>query len=208
MARKRYTAEQIIGKLREAEVALAESDPVAQVARRLGVTEQTADRWRREYGGLRVDEAKRRKEREGENARRKRLVADPALDNASLQEVSSGKLLSPARGRQAVMHVRTVCVGAAAASCSIVLVAAEVGASHRGWPRRGAPDCEGVSTMGCGLNGSTHHLGERVKNGSETPGRMRDETERVEVGGACGGLAEVSDGPFCVPWRRRRWPRF
>ena len=56
--------------------------------------------------------------------------------------------------------------------------------------------------MGCGLKGSTHHLGERVKNGSETPGRMRDETERVEVGGACGGLAEVSDGPSGAPRAR------
>ena len=90
MARKRYTAEQIIGKLREAEVALAQGDPVAKGARRLGVTEQTSDRWRREYGGLRVDQAKRRKELERENARRKRLVADPALDNAILQAVSSG----------------------------------------------------------------------------------------------------------------------
>ena len=90
MARKRYTAEQIIGKLREAEVALAQGDPVAKVARRLGVTEQTYYRWRREYGGLRVDQAKRLKELERENTRLKRLVADQALDNAILKEVASG----------------------------------------------------------------------------------------------------------------------
>ena len=72
MARKRDTAEQILGKRREAEGALAQGAPVAQGARRRGVTEQTADRGRREDGGLRGDQAKRRKERERENARRKR----------------------------------------------------------------------------------------------------------------------------------------
>ena len=76
MARKRSTAEQIIGMLREAAVVLAQGDPVAKGARRLGVTEQTAYRGRREDGGRRVDQAKRRKALERENARRKRLVAD------------------------------------------------------------------------------------------------------------------------------------
>ena len=90
MARKRYTAEQIIGKLREAEVVLAQGESVAKVARRLGVAEQTYSRWRREYGGLRLDQAKRFKELEQENARLKRLVADQALDHAILKEVASG----------------------------------------------------------------------------------------------------------------------
>jgi transposase-like protein len=90
MARKRYTAEQIIGKLREAEVVLAQGGSVAKVARRLGVAEQTYYRWWREYGGLRLDQAKRFKELERENARLKRLVADQALDNAILKEVASG----------------------------------------------------------------------------------------------------------------------
>ncbi len=90
MARKRFTAEQIIGKLREAEVALAQGESVAKVARRLGIAEQTYYRWRREYGGLRVDQAKRLKELERENVRLKRLVADQALDNAILKEVASG----------------------------------------------------------------------------------------------------------------------
>ena len=68
----------------------AQGEPVAKVARRLGVTEQTYYRWRREYGGLRVEQAKRLKELERENARLKRLVADQALDNAILKEAAAG----------------------------------------------------------------------------------------------------------------------
>ena len=90
MARKRYAAEEIIGKLREAEVVLAQGESVAQVARRLGVAEPTYYRWRREFGGMRVDQAKRLKELERENARLKRLVAEQALDNSILREVASG----------------------------------------------------------------------------------------------------------------------
>ena len=91
MGRMRHTAEQIIGKLREAEVALAKGQTTGEVARKLGITEQTYYRWRKEYGGLRVDQAKRLKELEKENGRLKKLVADQALDNAILKEVSSGK---------------------------------------------------------------------------------------------------------------------
>ncbi len=91
MGRKRHTAEQIIGKLRTAEIELAKGLGTAEVVRKLGITEQTYYRWRTEYGGLRLDQAKRLKELEKENARLKRLVADPALDNAILKEVSSGK---------------------------------------------------------------------------------------------------------------------
>ena len=91
MARKRHTPEQIIRKLREAEVGLAKGQPIAEVARKLGITEQTYYRWRKEYGGLRVDQAKRLKELEKENARLKKLLAEQALDNAILKEVSSGK---------------------------------------------------------------------------------------------------------------------
>ena len=90
MARKRYAAEEIIGKLREAEVVLAQGEAVAQVARRLGVAEPTYYRWRREYGGLRVDQAKRLQELERENSRLQRLVADQALDNAMLRDVAAG----------------------------------------------------------------------------------------------------------------------
>jgi putative transposase len=90
MSRKRFTPEQIITKLREAEVELAKGQRAVEVCRKIGVTEQTYYRWRREYGGLRVDQAKRLKELEKENARLKKLVADQALDNAILKEVASG----------------------------------------------------------------------------------------------------------------------
>ena len=90
MARKRHTAEEIIGKLRTAEIDLAKGLSAAEVVRKLGITEQTYYRWRKEYGGLRLDQAKRLKELEKENVRRKRVVADQALDNAILKEASSG----------------------------------------------------------------------------------------------------------------------
>ncbi len=91
MARKRFQAEQIISKLREAEVLLAKGDTVGQVVRKLGVTEQTYYRWRKEYGGLTVDQAKRYKEMDQENGRLKKLVADLSLDNAILKEFNQGK---------------------------------------------------------------------------------------------------------------------
>ncbi len=90
MSEKKHTAEQIIGKLREAEVELAQGATVAQVCRKIGVTEQTYYRWRTEYGGLRVDQAKRLKELEKENNRLKKLVGEQALDLAILKEVTSG----------------------------------------------------------------------------------------------------------------------
>ena len=90
MARKRHTAEQIIHKLREAEVALSQGQTVKAVCRQLEVTEQTYYRWRKEYGGLKVDQAKRLRELERENSRLKRLLADAHLDNAILKEVSEG----------------------------------------------------------------------------------------------------------------------
>jgi transposase-like protein len=90
MARKKHTAEQIISKLREAEVALAKGQTVAQVSRTLGITEQTYYRWRQEYGGLKVDQAKRLKELERENTRLKRAVADLTLDKLILKEAAEG----------------------------------------------------------------------------------------------------------------------
>ena len=90
MARIRHSAEQIIGKLREAEVLLGQGVKVPEVARQLGVTVQTYYRWRKEYGGLKTDQAKRFKELERENARLKKLVTDLSLDKAMLQEVASG----------------------------------------------------------------------------------------------------------------------
>ncbi len=90
MARKRYTAEQIITKLREAEIELGKGQSTSQVCKKLGISDQTYYRWRKEYGGLRVDQAKRLKQLEHENARLKKIVADLSLDNSILKEVSSG----------------------------------------------------------------------------------------------------------------------
>jgi transposase-like protein len=90
MPRKQHTTEQIIGKLREAEVELAQGKTVSLACKKLGVTEQTYYRWRKEYGGLRLDQAKHLRELEKENARLKTLVADMALDNAILREAASG----------------------------------------------------------------------------------------------------------------------
>lgn len=90
MPRKGYSTEQIVTKLRQAEIELGRGVRTPQVCKRLGVSEQTYYRWRREYGGLRLDQAKRLKELERENVRLKRLVADQALDNAILKEVASG----------------------------------------------------------------------------------------------------------------------
>lgn len=90
MARKRHTPEQIIRKLREAEVELAKGETTVDVVRKLAITEQTDYRWRKEYGGLRLDQAKRLKELEKENARLKRLLAEQALDNSILKEAATG----------------------------------------------------------------------------------------------------------------------
>ena len=86
----KYTPEQIITKLREAEVLLSRGQTTAVMCRAIGVTDQTYYRWRKEYGGLRVDQAKRLKELESENSRLKRLVADLSLDNSILNEASRG----------------------------------------------------------------------------------------------------------------------
>jgi putative transposase len=91
MSIKRFQPEKIISKLREAEVLSAKGDTVGQVVRRLGVTEQTYYRWRKEYGSLTVDQAKRLKAMEHENTRLKRLMADLSLDNAILKEFNQGK---------------------------------------------------------------------------------------------------------------------
>ena len=90
MKKKGFSAEQIIGKLREAEVLLGQGSTVGEVSRKLSITEQTYYRWRREYGGMRVEQARRLKELEKENGRLKRLVADLTLDNAILKEVTGG----------------------------------------------------------------------------------------------------------------------
>ncbi len=88
MAKKRHTAEQIISKLREAEVLLAKGTKIPQSCRKIGVTEQTYYRWRKEYGGVRTDQVKRLKEVEKENTRLKKIVANLTLDNAILKEAA------------------------------------------------------------------------------------------------------------------------
>lgn len=90
MPKKRFTTEEIIHKLREAEVLAAQGRTVADMARQLGVTEQTYFRWRKEYGGLKIDQAKRLKDLEQENARLRRALSDAIIDNQILREVSRG----------------------------------------------------------------------------------------------------------------------
>jgi putative transposase len=90
MTVKRYSPEEIIGKLREAEVLQAQGMTVAEMCKKIGVTDHTFYRWRTEYGGMRVDQAKRLKELEQENGRLKKIVADQALDISILKEAVSG----------------------------------------------------------------------------------------------------------------------
>jgi putative transposase len=90
MPGKRMKVEQIIGKLREAELLVSQGQTVQLACKKINITEQTYYRWRKEYGGLRTDQAKRFKELEQENARLKRLLADAELDKAILKEAASG----------------------------------------------------------------------------------------------------------------------
>jgi putative transposase len=90
VVRKGYTAEQIINKLREAEILLGRGATIGEASRKIGVSDYTYYRWRKEYGGMRVDQARRLKELEQENSRLKRLVADLSLDNAILKEAARG----------------------------------------------------------------------------------------------------------------------
>ena len=90
MATKMHSAEQIVRKLREAEVELAKGATVKDACRKLAITEHTYYRWRREYGGLKLDQAKRLKLLEKENARLKKIVAEKELDLSILREVAEG----------------------------------------------------------------------------------------------------------------------
>ena len=91
-ARRRHTPEQVIRKLREADRLLGEGLGVAEVAKQLEVSEQTLQRWRLQYGGLKADDAKRLKELEKENVRLKRIVADQLLENQALKEIAKGRM--------------------------------------------------------------------------------------------------------------------
>lgn len=90
MPRKSYTIEQVISKLREAEVPLDQGQTVGEICRSFNISEQTYYRWRKEYGGIRTDQVRRLKELEKENARLKKLVADLSLDNSILRETGWG----------------------------------------------------------------------------------------------------------------------
>ena len=90
MPRIRYTPEQIINKLRQAEVLVSQGNSVREVAKELEISEHTYYRWKKEYGGVRTDQAKRLKLLEKENERLKKLVADLSLDNAILKDVAEG----------------------------------------------------------------------------------------------------------------------
>jgi transposase-like protein len=90
MAKKRFSVEQIIGHLREAEVFLSQGMTVGEICRRIGISEQSYYRWRREYGGLKVDQARHLRELEAENGRLKRAVADLTLDKLILKEAAEG----------------------------------------------------------------------------------------------------------------------
>jgi len=92
MARKRFSAEQIVSKLREADVLLGQGLTVAVACKRLEITDKTYYRWRKEYGGMKVDQAKRLKELEKENTRLKHLLAEAHLDKQMLQEIAGGWL--------------------------------------------------------------------------------------------------------------------
>ena len=91
MPRIKYSAEQIIHKLREADVLLGQGKTVAETCRQLGVADQTYFRWRKSHGGLRIDQAKRMRELEAENARLKKAVAELMIDKIILKEVAEGK---------------------------------------------------------------------------------------------------------------------
>jgi putative transposase len=90
MGKKRHSVETIVGKLREAEVLLAKGQPILEVVRQLGISDATYYKWRRDYGGLHVDQAKRYKELEQENQRLRKVIADLTIDNSILKEAARG----------------------------------------------------------------------------------------------------------------------
>ncbi|MDE1160631.1 MAG: IS3 family transposase [Acidobacteriaceae bacterium] len=106
MARKRHTAEQVVNLLRQVEVGIANGKTTVLACKEALITEQTYYRWRKEYGGLQVDQAKRLKELEQENSKLKRLVANLSLEKLVLKDIAGGKLLSPERRRCAVDHAQ------------------------------------------------------------------------------------------------------
>ena len=105
---KRHKPEEIVTKLRQVDVLVSQGSSVADAVRGIGVTEVTYYRWRQEYGGLKSGQVRRMKDLETENSRLRKAIADLTLDKLILQEASRGKLLSPARRRVCIDHVRDV----------------------------------------------------------------------------------------------------
>ena len=99
MSQRKYEPEEIIGKLREAEVLLSQGTTVDEVCRKIEVNKQICYRWRQEYGGLRADQARWMRQLEKENAKLKRLVADLSVDNQILKEAASGNSRARRNGR-------------------------------------------------------------------------------------------------------------
>ena len=122
MARKRYTTEQIIGLLREAEVRApqGQGQTIGTVCRSVGVSEQSYYRWRREYGGLKLDQAKRLKDLDRENERLKRAVWRAGARQIDPEGSSRGKILSPSRKRACIVHVRSQLDVSERRACSVV----------------------------------------------------------------------------------------
>ncbi|HTG22473.1 MAG TPA: IS3 family transposase [Reyranella sp.] len=120
MARKDYTPEQAIGMLREAEVRLSQGEKIGKICRGLGISEQSYYRWRRVYGGLKVDQARRLKDLERENHRLKKAVSELTLDKLILKEAPRGKILSPSRKRACVVHVRTRIAVSERRTCRVI----------------------------------------------------------------------------------------
>ena len=126
MTRKRYTPEQIIRKLQEAEVMISQGKSISQAARQIGIVDQTSYKWRREYGGMRVDQAKRLKHLEKQNLQLKKIVADKELDIQVLKEtlnLDSKKLLSPAKRRKVIDHVTEKINVSVSRACKILGIA-------------------------------------------------------------------------------------
>jgi putative transposase len=90
MGRKRHTIESIVAKLREADVLLAKGQTLLEVVRQMGISDATYYKWRKEYGGLQIDQAKRYRQLEQENQRLRKVVADLTIDNSILKEASRG----------------------------------------------------------------------------------------------------------------------
>ncbi|WP_092691075.1 IS3 family transposase [Tranquillimonas rosea] len=106
MGQKRHKPEEIVAKLRQVDVLVSQGRSVAEAVRSIGVTQFTYYRWRKEFGGLKTDQVKRLKELEKENERLRKAVSDLTLEKLILREAAFGKLLSPARRRACVEHVR------------------------------------------------------------------------------------------------------